>query len=167
MVSAPPPADGTNAIDGGEDGSPDELRSLESPPEAPVSSSAQVAGTTTGDSVGGDSPTDGQPSMNASTRSPSRAPAHLSFAGARFTLQSDDEDTLTYVSDDETAKASVATLESMGLAGSWQQAGQIKIAIQNSGPTGAAVSLRFQLPVGQSLQRSSTSLATWGIELAA
>ena len=56
-------------------------------------------------------------------------------------------------------------LESMGLAGKWQQAGPLKINIQNSGPEGAAVSLRFQVPTNQTLHGSATALASWGIEL--
>ena len=93
-------------------------------------------------------------------------PASLSFAGARFELNDETDNTLTYVSDDDSAKSSVAALESMGLAGKWQQAGPVKINIQNSGPEGAAVSLRFQVPATQTLHGSSTALATWGIELA-
>ena len=97
---------------------------------------------------------------------PSRAPACISFAGAQFTLQDEDDGgTITYVSDDEAAKASVATLESMGLAGSWQQVGQVKINIRNSGPAGAAVSLRFQVPDGTTLLESSSALMSWGIEI--
>ena len=96
-----------------------------------------------------------------------RAPVSLSFAGAQFTLDSEIDDTLNYVSDDEAAKSSVAALESMGLAGKWQQAGPVKVNIQNSGPEGAAVSLRFQVPATQTLHGSATALATWGIEVAA
>ena len=96
---------------------------------------------------------------------PSRAPVGLTFAGAQFTLSDSAEDTLTYVSDEDAAKSSVAALESMGLAGRWQQAGPIRISIQNSGPEGAAVSLRFQVPAGQDLRDSAASLTTWGIEL--
>ena len=98
---------------------------------------------------------------------PSRAPASITFAGASFTLSEEQDDTLTYTSDDEAAKSSVSMLESMGLAGKWQQAGAVKIAIQTSGPPGAAVSVRFQLPSGTGLSNAASSLATWGIELAA
>ncbi len=103
----------------------------------------------------------------APTGTPTRAPVSLSFAGARFDLRDEGDDTITYVSDEDAAKNAVAPLESMGLAGKWQQAGEVKIKIQNSGPAGAAVSLMFQVRGGTALQSSTTSLATWGIELAA
>ncbi len=101
------------------------------------------------------------------TGTPTPAPMCLSFAGARFDLRDEGDDTITYVSDEDAAKNAVAPLESMGLAGKWQQAGEVKIKIQNSGPAGAAVSLMFQVSGGTTLQNSATSLATWGIELAA
>ena len=93
-------------------------------------------------------------------------PASLAFAGARFELNDETDETLTYVSDDDAAKSSVAALESMGLAGKWQQAGPVRINIQNSGPEGAAVSLRFEVSEGITLEGSATALASWGIELA-
>ena len=95
----------------------------------------------------------------------SRAPACIRFAGAQFTLQDASDDVLTYASDEAAARSSAAALESMGLAGKWQQAGPLKISIQNNGPEGAAVSLRFQVPATQSLHGSATALSTWGIEL--
>lgn len=95
-----------------------------------------------------------------------RAHASLRFAGAQFTLADHEEPgVVTFVSDDEAAKNAVAPLESMGIAGKWQQAGTVKIRIQNSGPPGAAVSLRIELPEGRTVADSATSLATWGIEL--
>jgi len=96
---------------------------------------------------------------------PSRAPACIRFAGALFTLRDATDDVLTYASDDTAAKSSAAALEAMGLAGKWQQAGPVKISIQNSGPEGAAVSLRFQVPTSQTLRGSATALSTWGIQL--
>ena len=93
------------------------------------------------------------------------SPPSLTFAGAQFSLQEELDDTLTYVSDEEAAKSSVSALESMGLAGKWQQAGPVKINIQNSGPKGAAVSLRFQVPDDQALRNSATALSSWGIQL--
>lgn len=101
---------------------------------------------------------------------PASARVHtpLRFAGAQFTLAAhENPGVVTFVSDDEAAKTAVAPLESMGLAGTWQQAGTVKIKIQNSGPPGAAVSLCIELPEGRTLADSATSLATWGIELAA
>jgi hypothetical protein len=95
----------------------------------------------------------------------SRAPASIRFAGALFTLRDASDDVLTYTSDEAAAKSSAAALESMGLAGKWQQAGPFKINIQNSGPEGAAVSLRFQVPASQTLHGSATALSTWGIQL--
>ncbi len=96
------------------------------------------------------------------------APETLRFAGTVFNLaEQQDRGVITFVSDDKAAKNAVAPLESMGLAGKWQQAGTVKIRIQNSGPPGAAVSLCIQLPEGRTLADSATSLATWGIELAA
>jgi hypothetical protein len=96
---------------------------------------------------------------------PSRAPVSIRFAGALFTLRDASDDVLTYTSDEAAAKSSAAALESMGLAGKWQQAGPVKISIQNSGPEGAAVSLRFQVPASQTLRGSATALSTWGIQL--
>jgi hypothetical protein len=112
-----------------------------------------------------DAPDDTQ-SAPVTEGEPSRAPACIRFAGALFTLREATDDVLTYTSDDAAAKSSAAALESMGLAGKWQQAGPLKINIQNSGPEGAAVSLRFQLPPDQMLVSSSSTLAAWGIELA-
>jgi hypothetical protein len=79
------------------------------------------------------------------------SPSRITFAGAAFVLKDLMDDVLTYTSDDAAAKNSVAMLESMGLAGKWQQAGSLKLSIQNSGPPGAAVSLRFQLPPDQTI----------------
>jgi hypothetical protein len=91
----------------------------------------------------------------------------IKFAGAEFVLKDLVDGVVTYTSDDAAAKSSVAMLESMGLAGKWQTAGAIRLSIQNSGPPGAAVSLKFQLPSDQTLASSSTALQTWGIELSA
>jgi hypothetical protein len=74
---------------------------------------------------------------------------------------------LTFVSDDQSARDAVVPLESMGLAGRWQQAGTVQLKIQNSGPPGAGVSVCIKLPQGQTLADSATSLAGWGIVLAA
>jgi hypothetical protein len=99
---------------------------------------------------------------------PSRAHTSLRFAGAQFTLAERHEPgVITFVSDDDAAKNAVAPLESMGIAGKWQQAGMVKIRLQNSGPPGAAVSLCVELPKGRTLADSAASLAMWGIELAA
>jgi hypothetical protein len=87
------------------------------------------------------------------------------FAGAMFTLKDTTDGMITYVSDDTAATCSVAMLESIGLAGKWQQAGSLKLSIQNSGPAGAAVSLRFLVPPDQTIQGSASALQTWGIEL--
>ena len=96
------------------------------------------------------------------------APEGLRFAGAHFKFaDQQNPGAMTFVSDDEAAMNAVAPLESMGLAGKWQQAGTVKIKIQNSGPPGAAVSLCIELPDGRTLADSATSLATWGIEIAA
>lgn len=100
---------------------------------------------------------------------PTSARAHTSlrFAGAQFTLaERHEHGVVTFVSDEESAKNAVAPLESMGIAGKWQQAGTAKIRLQNSGPPGAAVSLCIELPEGRTLADSATSLATWGIEVA-
>jgi len=136
--------------------------------EAEVSSSEPVSGIVAGDPSHANHSGDVPPEEPLVTQGDtSRAPACLSFAGAQFRFQSETDEILTYVSDDAAAKSSVAALESMGIAGTWQQAGQVKVSIQNSGPEGAAVSLRFQVPTGQTLRSSATSLATWGIELTA
>jgi hypothetical protein len=92
-------------------------------------------------------------------------PSAIGFLGAKFTLRSDTDGVLTYISDDAAAKSSVAALESMGLAGKWQNVGPAKISVQNSGPEGAAVSLHFQLPKELSLFDASSSLSAWGIQV--
>jgi hypothetical protein len=93
-------------------------------------------------------------------------PTTLRFAGAVFTATSTDEpETLLFVSDDARAKTSAQMLESMGLAGRWQQAGPAQVAIQNSGPPGAAVSIRVRLTSDQSLTSAVRALAAIGIEL--
>ncbi|MDD5310037.1 MAG: hypothetical protein PHU25_22195 [Deltaproteobacteria bacterium] len=63
---------------------------------------------------------------SASSKTPSETPALnvLTFAGARFTKADSDTDSeLLFVSSDERAVSSVRALESMGLAGTWQNAG--------------------------------------------
>jgi len=102
----------------------------------------------------------------APTPEPNKQPLSLRFAGASFTpASSDSPDMLTFVSDDETAKTTAQALESMGIAGSWQQAGPVQVNIKNSGPPGAAVSIRLRLPADLSLDASSSHLAGLGIEL--
>jgi hypothetical protein len=84
-------------------------------------------------------------------------PTALRFAGATFIpAASYDSDVLVFMSGDDKAKASVAMLESMGLAGRWQKEGTfrphpglppggegdtedgpIEVSVQNSGPVGA------------------------------
>ncbi len=114
----------------------------------------------------------GPASMSTSAPTPSPAPepkekpTTLRFAGASFTpADSDNPAVLTFVSDDETAKTTAQALESMGIAGSWQQAGPAQVNIKNSGPPGAAVSIRLRLPDDLSLDASSSHLAGLGIEL--
>jgi hypothetical protein len=127
-----------------------------------------VSGNVAGDwpETSGTSPE--QPTQNRQSEQgdTSHSPASLSFAGAQFTLRDDADDTLTYVSDDETAKSSVAALESNSLAVKWQQAGPLSLSIRNSGPVGATVSVRFKVPTNQTLRGCATALTTWGIELA-
>ena len=90
----------------------------------------------------------------------------LRFGGATFyALDSQEDGTLTFVSDDPAAKASVALLESMGIAGKWQQAGTVQVCIQNSGPIGAAVSIRLRLGEKSDLSTAARPLAAIGIEL--
>ena len=90
----------------------------------------------------------------------------LRFAGATFTpTDSDDSSTLSFVSDDETAKSTAQALESMGIAGSWQKAGPVQVNIRNSGPPGASVSIRLRLPNDLTLDASANHLAGLGIEL--
>ena len=97
---------------------------------------------------------------------PTEQPTSLRFAGASFTLaNSEDPAVQIFVSDDETAKATAKALESMGIAGSWQQAGPVQVNIKNSGPPGAAVSIRLRLPDDLSLDAFSSHLAGLGIEL--
>jgi hypothetical protein len=90
----------------------------------------------------------------------------IRFAGATFTLaESHDPSILLFVSDDNYARSSAQALETMGLAGKWQQAGACQVSIQNSGPPGAAVSIRLRLPEGQTLPSAAKALATLGIEI--
>ena len=106
------------------------------------------------------------PPSPAPTPEPKKQPASLRFASADFSpAGSDDPAVLTFVSDDETAKTTAQALESMGIAGSWQQAGPVQVNIKNSGPPGAAVSIRLRLPDTLSLDASSSHLAGLGIEL--
>jgi hypothetical protein len=92
----------------------------------------------------------------------------LKFAGATFTpAASDDPSILTFISDDQSAKTTAQALESMGIAGSWQQAGPVQVNIKNSGPPGAAVSISLRLPDDLSLHASGPHLAGLGIELLA
>lgn len=116
----------------------------------------------------GATPSQGRSDIPTIEPTSARAPESLRFAGAQFTIADHEEpDVIAFVSDDEAAKNAVAPLESMGIAGKWQQAGTAKIKIQNSGPPGAAVSLCIEVPEGRTLADSATSLSTWGIELAA
>ena len=90
----------------------------------------------------------------------------LRFAGATFTpADSDDPAILSFVSDDETARTTAQALESMGIADSWQKAGPVQVNIKNSGPPGAAVSIRLRLPDDLTLDASASHLAGLGIEL--
>jgi hypothetical protein len=94
------------------------------------------------------------------------SPTSLRLAGASFTAAaSDDPTVLTFVSDDASAIATVKMLEGMGLAGKWQQAGATQFEIRNSGPPGAAVSVRIRLPQSGSLKIAAQALAAVGVEL--
>jgi len=105
------------------------------------------------------------PTTEAST-STSPTDMALKFAGASFTpADSDDPAVLTFVSDDESAKSTVQALESMGVSGTWQKAGAVQVNIKNSGPPGAAVSIRLRIPDNLSLDASASHLAGLGIEL--
>jgi len=109
-----------------------------------------------------------KPSGKATPAKPVPVPADmtLKFAGATFTrADSDDPTVLIFVSDDESAKETVKALESMGIAGSWQNSGRASVQISNSGPPGAAVSIRLRIPDSLSLDASSSHLAGLGIEL--
>lgn len=89
----------------------------------------------------------------------------LHFAGISFTMAGLDSDTLIFVSDEDSAKKSVASLEAMGLAGIWQQAGKVRLKISNSGPEGAAVSIRIKPSDRDCLSASAPALALMGIEI--
>jgi hypothetical protein len=91
----------------------------------------------------------------------------LTFAGARFTKADSDTDELLFVSSDERAVSSVRALESMGLAGKWQNAGSVQVSIRNSGPKGAETSIRVRVPEGVDLLMVGRSLATLGIAVVA
>jgi hypothetical protein len=94
------------------------------------------------------------------------APVCIRFAGARFAPAiSDDPSILTFVSDDATAITAVKALECMGLTQRWQKAGPAQFQIRNSGPPGAAVSIRLRLPSATALPSAAKALANLGIEL--
>jgi hypothetical protein len=94
------------------------------------------------------------------------APVCIRFAGATFAAAvSDDPSILTFVSDDATAITAVKALECMGLAQRWQKAGPAQFQIRNSGPPGAAVSIRLRLPSATALPSAAKALANLGIEL--
>jgi hypothetical protein len=82
-----------------------------------------------------------------------------------FTLAGEEAGALTYTSDEEPAKKSAASSEAMGIAGKWQNVGPLKLNITNSGPPGAAVSLRIQLPEGMTPEATAASLRRWGIDV--
>jgi len=93
-------------------------------------------------------------------------PVTIRFAGATFCLaDSENNNDIMFVSGDETAKSAVASLETKGIAGKWQLAGPVRVCIQNSGPPGAAVSIRFQMPQSATLRDAASTLANLGIEL--
>jgi len=109
---------------------------------------------------------DGTSSENTELAQPANSVPTLSFAGAAFSLaESEDPTIMLFVSDDNYARSSVQALESMGLAGRWQQAGACQVSIQNSGPPGAAVSIRLRLAEGQSLTSAAKALTNIGIEI--
>ena len=90
----------------------------------------------------------------------------LRFAGATFTAApSDDPAVSLFVSDNQAATAVAQTLEGMGLAGRWQQAGTVAFNIKNSGPPGAAVSIRIKTEKNQPVLAAKIALAALGIEL--
>jgi hypothetical protein len=94
-------------------------------------------------------------------------PTSLRFAGASFNLVESEDPTMSlFVSDDQSAIAVAQTLEGMGLAGKWQQAGSAEFSIKNSGPPGAAVSVRIKMPERQGVESAAKALAGIGIELA-
>jgi len=96
---------------------------------------------------------------------PSPVPS-LQFAGSTFIPATTDEpDTLLFTSGDEFARASVASLENLGLTGKWQPAGSLQVSIQNSGPPGAEVSIRVRCPSPDSLLKASGYLANLGISI--
>jgi len=93
-------------------------------------------------------------------------PTSLRFAGATFTAApSDDPAVHLFVSDDETAKATARVLDGMGLANTWQRAGACEVNIRNSGPAGAAVSIRIKSEKDRPIYIAKNALAALGIEL--
>lgn len=109
-----------------------------------------------------------------SRNSPNRTPLDttpttplLRFGGATFHISTDRQDpaTLCFVSDDEAAKTAAAHLEALGMSGRWQQVGPARVSIQNSGPAGAAVSIRVALPDSTDLRSVTAPLAAIGIEI--
>jgi hypothetical protein len=102
------------------------------------------------------------PAIDEPTEIP--AVSSLTFAGATF-IQADcyDVGEMLFTSSDEHAVSSVKALESMGLAGKWQRAGQgVEVSIQNSGPAGAETSIRLKLGGGE-LAQASKALEGLGI----
>jgi len=90
----------------------------------------------------------------------------MHFAGATFRKQDKEEQNeLTFVSDDEAAKKATALLSASGLSGTWQSAAKVKFCITNSGPEGSAVSIRFKPQDHKALRASVPALALLGIEV--
>jgi hypothetical protein len=111
-----------------------------------------------------DRTTDG-PAATRTADDPPPTPS-LRFGGAVFRLTADaDCACLLFVSDEPAAVMAAEQLEAMGLAGRWLQAGTAQVSIQNSGPPGAAVSIRLRLSAGQPLTAAAASLAGMGVEL--
>ena len=92
--------------------------------------------------------------------------ATLSFAGATYSpAVSNQVGVLAFTSADDHAVSAVKSLESMGLAGRYQKAGNVEVCIQNSGPPDAPTSIFLKMPAGAKLADAAKSLASLGIEV--
>jgi hypothetical protein len=106
-----------------------------------------------------------RPTLDESSPTDKRPQASVRFAGVDFRLLQEADEELTFASGEDHAKASLASLDAMGLADRWQSAGSTEVKIKNSGPPGADVTLTIRRPAKQPLRSLSASLATLGIEI--
>jgi len=87
----------------------------------------------------------------------------LKFSGAIFDNAGFKEGIHRFTSGDAAAIRSIKALETMGIAGKWQQAGSVQVLLKNSGPKGADVSIEVKSDAD--IATAASSLACLGISL--